>query len=68
MTMTSREYAFLILGRCGTSDKLINEYIAELGLPHSETKDTVVDCLNELPQKALSQFANVNYGIFKKSK
>jgi hypothetical protein len=48
-----------------TRDYLIDKYIAELGLPHDKTKDVVVDCLNELPQAAISQFANVNYGIFK---
>ena len=63
--MTLRDYAFLILGRCGTKDSLIDKYIAELGLPHLEAKNDVVECLHELPQAALSQFANVNYGIFK---
>jgi hypothetical protein len=63
--MTKRDYAFLILGRCGTSDKLIDKYIAELGLPHNETKDIVVDCLYELPRAVLLQFADHNYGVFK---
>lgn len=64
--MQVRDYAFLILGRCGTSDRLIDQYIAELGLPHDETKNAVVDCLHELPQAVMTQFANPNYGIFKK--
>ncbi len=62
--MTQRDYAFLILGRCGTSDKLIDQYIRELGLPYNETKNTVVDCLHELPQAVLTQFLNSNYGVF----
>lgn len=62
--MTTRDYAFLILGRCGTKDRLIDQYIADLGLPHNETKNAVVDCLHELPQVVLLQFANPNYGVF----
>lgn len=62
--MQVRDYAFLILGRCGTSDKLIDQYIAELGLPYIETKYEVVCCLHELPQVVLTQFANPDYGVF----
>jgi len=66
--MTVRDYAFLILGRCGTSDKLVRQYIADLNLPYSykEVMDAYIDCLHELPQEAITPFANVNYGIFKR--
>lgn len=63
--MTTRDYAFLILGRCGTNEGLVKQYISELKLPFSETFDIYIECLHELPQVAITPFANVNYGIFK---